>query len=339
MTSDSRSPDEIERDIEVERSRLARSINQLQEKFSMDSLIRDVGEGLRKQTGDISRSIGRTVGRNPAAAIMAGAGLAWLFLGKGISGAEPDTATGRVTGRATGPNGASPYRSLPGAHPTRDRQWMHDNWADHGDEDAEGAPAPSGALDTVRDMAASAGAKVSDAAAAIADTASDLRSRLTKGTEGMTEEARRRVVSARQAAYDAQEQLSATAHQAGEKASDFFDAQPLVTGALALAVGAAIGGLAPRTRMEDETFGAGSDALFAEAQAIWASEREKAEAVLSAAAQEAGQVVKDAAESVQDRVEGLREGARKSQGEVEKAARKVADAAMTEARKQDFTKP
>ena len=82
MTNDTRTADEIERDIEEERARMSGTINELQKKFSVEAIVSDLGAMFRGQ-GEVARSISQTIGRNPAAVALVGVGLAWLFLGQG----------------------------------------------------------------------------------------------------------------------------------------------------------------------------------------------------------------------------------------------------------------
>src|SRR5690606_2721174 len=95
-------------------------------------------------------------------------------------------------------------------------------------------------------------------------SAAELRHRISEGTEDLSSTARKRVIDARTRAYEAQLRAEHYAAHQRERASDFFEEQPLVAGALALAVGAAIGGLLPRTRREDSAIGSYRDQVFDE---------------------------------------------------------------------------
>ena len=132
-----------------------------------------------------------------------------------------------------------------------------------------------------------------DSANAANERAHVLRDRLSEGTENMTAEARERIVMARARAVDAWNAGGRYARQGGERASDMFDEHPMVAGALALAVGAAIGAALPRSRTEDAYLGEHSDALFNEAERIYVEERDKLSKVAKAATDEAGKVLKE----------------------------------------------
>lgn len=81
MTNDTRSPEEIERDIERERAGLTDTLDDLQDKFSVETIARQVTDQFREHGGDIGRSVSDAVKRNPVALALTGVGLAWLMMG------------------------------------------------------------------------------------------------------------------------------------------------------------------------------------------------------------------------------------------------------------------
>lgn len=96
MTTDTRTPDEIEHDIERERAALTHTIDDLQERFSFEGVVSQIGEQLRENGGEISRTVGRSVRENPLALAITGVGLAWLIFGKGSSAPSGYRANGRL---------------------------------------------------------------------------------------------------------------------------------------------------------------------------------------------------------------------------------------------------
>jgi hypothetical protein len=149
------------------------------------------------------------------------------------------------------------------------------------------------AADAVRD-------KVSQATSGISTAASDLTERLSQGLEDLSEAARERVVAARRKAYEARDSSRSVAERGRDSASDFFESQPLVVGGLALAFGAALGGVLPHSRIEDETMGASSDRLYAEAEELFKAEREKAMEAVRSAASEVKNEIGAAKDSIAD---------------------------------------
>ncbi|MEO6300576.1 MAG: hypothetical protein ABIO62_13220 [Paracoccaceae bacterium] len=331
MITENRTSDEIERDNVQERSRLAGSINDLQKKFSAQGIIRDLGEMFRDQGGELTRSMTRVVGRNPAAVALVGAGLAWLIIGQnrngeGAGGVSNDGSTG--TGTTSGPHRRK------GQFLSDEASWL----SDHGTQASaprSGADSPTDTMmSSIRQSAGAAAEAVSDTAGAVRDKAMDITTRLLSGTEGFSAEAKARVLSARQAAYDARLASEATFRRGKETANSIFEAQPIAVGALAVALGAAIGSALPHSQLEDNTLGESSDALFAEAQAIFREEQTKAVAVLKTAAGEAKAAIQDAGSDLVDRVTDGKSPGAMIVDRVADAATRIVDSAKSEAENQ-----
>ncbi len=88
MTNNTRSPEEIEREIERERAGLTSTLDDLQDKFSVETIARQFSDQFREHGGDIGRSVSDAVKRNPVALALTGAGLAWLMLGDKSGGSR-----------------------------------------------------------------------------------------------------------------------------------------------------------------------------------------------------------------------------------------------------------
>ncbi|MFN3846091.1 MAG: DUF3618 domain-containing protein, partial [Paracoccaceae bacterium] len=275
MTNDTRTSDDIERDIRDERAQMSSSIDSLQQKFSVDAIVTDIGSMFRGQGGDIGRAISQTVGRNPAAVAVVGVGLAWLFLGQnrerhddgdGTTRAHSsrlgrDRHSGRSRSRETGTTIGSGNQSLR----DRDQQWF-DTSPNSGGQRYRGPDfgddGRTGLTGRMQNAASAVGDAVSDAATSVSHAASDLTDRLSDGLDDLSEEARARVVAARRAAHEARLESGAAMEKGMNSATGFFDNQPLVVGALAVAFGAALGGILPHSKLEDDTLGDSSDRLF-----------------------------------------------------------------------------
>ena len=292
MTNDTRTPDEIERDIVDERAQMSSTFNELQKKFSVDTIVNDIGDMVRDQGGELGRMVSQTVGRNPAAVAVVGVGLAWLFLGGDRS--QSSNGAGRQS-RQPNRNG---YRSgmtrwenqswtQGGYASQRDPSWYGDDHASpnslsHGRDVARDGrntgevDASGGMIGRVRDAAGNLGHAISDAADGLGDTASDLTSRLSEGLEDLSDQARSRVLVARRAAHEARMSSEAMMKQGIRRASNVFEDQPLVVGALAMALGAAFGAMLPHSKFEDAAMGESRDRLFVEAEAVFREERDKA---------------------------------------------------------------
>ncbi len=412
MTNNTRSPDEIERDIERERAGLSSTLDDLQERFSIEGVARQLSDQFRDHGGEIGRSVSEAVKRNPVALAVTGAGLAWLmFGGNARSGDSYDRYDRREYDRRETdydrPRAGDVYRdrdravqsdpyaqrvtrsAYDGRHESARHQpipaWArgtteddHDSMtnraraaasrasdsvqsaaahtsdsvagaassASHGVSDAAtsvadtargvGSSVASGAR-SARDTAASAGHSVADGvrntASSTADSASALRDRLSEGTEALSEQARERVIAARARAMDAWHATERYSKQGRDRAADMFDEHPLVAGALALAVGAAIGASLPRSRTEDAYFGERSDALFEEAEHIYAEEKAKLGKVAQAAADEAKDIASEAKADADDKAPA-ENAAQAVADKAKESGQRVADAAKSEADKQ-----
>ncbi len=299
MTNDTRTSDDIERAIVDERAQMSDTLNNLQEKFSVNAILNDVGAMVRGQGADIGRAISDTVGRNPAAVVLVGVGLAWLFLGQNRrsgqrSGSDPWNA------KTLASNGLSD-----GPFADEDQFWYgYDRSARDGGSfdrvaDRRGA---AGVSDTVRSAASSVKDSVNDAATGVGQTVSDLTDRLSHGLDDLSDAAKTRVVAARRAAHDARLSTAAAMNRGSRAAVGLFDNQPLVVGALAVALGAALGGALPHSKIEDDAMGKSSDDLFAAAQSLYRDERAKAIAMAKTVASDATGEIKDMGADLADLV-------------------------------------
>ncbi|RKF12613.1 DUF3618 domain-containing protein [Roseovarius spongiae] len=386
MTNDNRSPEEIERDIKRERAGLSETLDDLQDKFSVETIARQVTDQFREHGGDIGRSVSTAVKSNPVALALTGVGIAWLMMGN-RSGDDPgrvpyrhshddldrdrsrDHATLDTREPASGPR-ARPVRPRPLYSGRYGSSHTAPDWARTRDEDDD-----AGIAQGARDAAANAGNRVADAASGLGEGARDagasvadkaksatasardagssalhsaqdmassasdraaaLRDRLARGTEDLTEEARQRVVRARERALEAREAAADYARRGSDRAVDIFEEQPLIAGALAVAFGAAVGAVLPRTRVEDEYFGEQSDQLIDEAERILAEEKEKIGKVAETVTEEAKQAARD----VKSQADEAAPGSSVEQAAADKvtsAGKRIADAAQSEAEKQDL---
>ncbi len=354
--SDTRTPDEIERDLEQNREGLQNTLAALQETFTPDAIFRSITDNVGRHGGDFGRSVADAAKGNPLALAATGIGLGWLMFGRGPSASQIEDGA-----RRTGESGGSLFG---GSQRDGTRMFGGGRSTAYG-EDADArigarGPVPEGSgpnwysesrgPGTGQRMRAglhNARSGASATAGRVRDRSSEMSRRLSEGTEHLGEDARERIVSARERAILASEQAGRGMRQGADRATDFFEEHPIVAGALAFAVGAAIAGSLPRSRYEDEHFGAESDRLYDEAEEIFAEERAKAERVAGAAMDEAksvGREVRDEAEAAtreaKDRADSETRGdksvADAAVDRTEEATRRVAEAAERQAEKEDL---
>jgi ElaB/YqjD/DUF883 family membrane-anchored ribosome-binding protein len=319
MSDARRDPDAIEREIERTRADLRATLADLDRQLSAERIVDRATDVLRSGGGRAAE----TMRHHPVAAGMIVAGLA-LFAG------------GSARGGAT----------------NRDRPADHD--PAHADYDPRIRPTSTGLAgdggppmaDFDERMAAAESAasrsrrkgdtEMSDPAIHPHDTSGthsgrDLRSRMRhsarslrdsigQGLDNLPDAAKKRVVSARLAALDAQANVERQMRHTADLAQKNAREHPLVLGMVAMGLGAVIGAALPRTSAENHTLGAHRDRLFDEADRVFREEMAKVRRVAEAAVEEGRSAVKDTLES--------------GPPTEDDPARRVADAAKSEAERQ-----
>ena len=355
MTDDTRTPEEIEREIEAERRDLSSNLEDLQDKFSVDALIAQVRAQFSEHGGDIGRTVAEQAKANPIPLALTAIGIGWLMLGSGRI--APKEAPRRAYDDDR--DRYSPARR-PRALPLYDDgpDWARDD--DDGDDWGQGRaiaqgggwsaakPAPGsptagygGSLVTpagASDMSGPSG----DDGPSMVDRAREAKDRMTRrlsqGTEDLSEEARTRIVEVRHRAVEMRRQSGRLAEQGADAAVDFYERQPLVVGAIALALGSAMAGALPRTRMEDDAMGGQSDALMAEAERLFQEEKAKLGRVAGSMADEARDAARDAKDEIDGKAPGSRTAAQAAADELGSKVDRVVDAGKSAARDEKLGK-
>jgi hypothetical protein len=217
--------------------------------------------------GDFIDELNEAIRQNPVPAVLIGAGLLWMFMGG---------AKNTVLGGAS----RSLFRGLAeGAQQT-------------------GAAASRGAREV--------GAKVADGASAIAETAGEAGSQAAgamRTAAGALGEAASQTASQgmqmAKSAYDAAGNMIAPIdHSMSKRGSEaykgfqqtlakMFDKQPLLLGAVGIAVGAGIAASLPASDLENRLMGDTSDSLKDKAQELWDETARRAESMAAKALEEA----------------------------------------------------
>ncbi len=374
MQNNHRSPNEIEHDIEQERAEIAGTVNELESRLSPDAILREIGRGFSEHGGDIGHAISQSVKQNPVALALTGAGLAWMVFGRSYTERSAIASDGRYSStrsyareshmgdddfNASAPSysrGAQPrFDSARQSYASRRDYRAREAWAradidddqdhDRGDDDswrerASGIAENAGSK--AREARNKVGEGLSKASHGAQRRAESLRQRLAEGTDNMNEAARERVVAARSRFIDARQRAEAATRSYAAKGTDtaaeFIDEHPLVAGAVAMALGAALAGSLPRTRGEDEYFGKQSDELYDDAERIFKEEYEKARKVAKAAGDEASEIAREKRDQADAGSPGTSSAVETAADEIRKAGDRVADRAQEEARRQDLGK-
>ena len=331
-----RSVSELEREVGEERARVSRTIDALQDRASLGNIVDQVAKAVGENGGEISRNLGRTLRDNPLPVILTGVGLAWLMASSGQPSRDRhaydpydddpyddldddlDDAP-RFRASAVDPSTSAEihrFAAEPGYEIGAD-----EGAADSGPGLRERAAASGSGL---RERAGGAFASARDAASGMTDAASDRLSDAGGAIAGAGDAARRQMRrgsrAVKHAGRDARRSLGRAGHGAQEGFDNLLEDQPLVLGALALALGAAVGGALPSSRTEDRMFGSQSDRLKQQGLDLAEAQTEKAVATAEAVADEAANI---ADETMADLDEALPEGGTL----VERAGQRVGEAA------------
>jgi ElaB/YqjD/DUF883 family membrane-anchored ribosome-binding protein len=259
MDPGDRSSAEIEREVEATRSGLHRTLEELRDRASPGQLFEQAVDYARSSGGaEMMRNLGQAVRDNPLPLLLVGAGVGWLMYSGGNRAG--------ISSRSHG------MRQLAPPMPAGARDQTH------------GGMETAGGASMTERMSGAAGS----AAGRVGDTAGKLRDSATGAASRAGETAGSAYRSAADAAGSAAESVSATAASAAERLSDagqgardrlgrlgddaregigwMLREQPLVLGAIGVAVGAAIGALLPGTEAEDRLMGETRDRLADQAR-------------------------------------------------------------------------
>jgi ElaB/YqjD/DUF883 family membrane-anchored ribosome-binding protein len=249
----SRSAAEIEREVEQTRAGLTNTLDELRERASPGQLFEQALDYARSSGGnEFVRNLGTSVRDNPLPLLLIGAGIGWLMM-----------SGGSRSGGTTSSMGASPSRSI-GTGSTRVR--VYGGGAESGDSlagrtsAAMGAARDSvaGAADRAIDKAGEAYRSVADAAGSATDSVRDAAGAVADSLRGAAESVTDRVMGSGQ---EVQARAGALGDEARQGVTWLMREQPLVLGAIGVALGAAVGALLPGTEAEDRLMGETRDAV------------------------------------------------------------------------------
>ncbi len=314
--STERTSADIQREIDADRERIGNRIDAIQERMSPGQLIDEVlayakGSG----GGEYVSNLGQAVKTNPIPVALMGVGLAWLMAKQGTS-AEPAPATATyprdyplypVEGpvRRLGPPetvGGSRYSHFSDNSGKRLKALTDEtgNRAGHFVDEAgktyRGFADASGKQ--IEHIADETGAALDKASGWASDTWSQIKETATSVSNKVSDTAASLSRSSSSAGSSAQEQVG----RLNDIILKQFRDQPLVGGALAFAVGAAIGAALPHTEQEDALLGDAADATK-EAVSAQASElADQGKEIASDAYDKAVAVASDIHDAARDRV-------------------------------------
>lgn len=272
---------ELEREVEASRAHLEGTVEALKDKMNVGDMVSEATRLIGDNGGaDIVQTLARQARANPMPVALIGVGLAWLISGRGAP-RLPFASDGRKGGRLDyerryGTIRDDEYRRTFGeavskgaSHPdyAAGRPGRGDAWPDNG---AAGRPAPSTTTRDTKTMSERAGEHDGKAGAAARrklhdaeESGSGVVSRISHAVSGAADAVTGAASSSADYAWRGGEQAYRGASFAGRRArrsfSEVLESEPLVIGAIGLAVGAAIGAMLPRTSVEDRYLGDARD--------------------------------------------------------------------------------
>lgn len=276
----------LAREAETRRSQVDQTLDQLKDRFSVGQIVDELSGYVREGQGaEMVSNLNRQVRDNPLALGLVGAGIAWLLLGQGARD-QGSRLKGRYDDWRDEDDTYDRARLSGGGYPVADGRphvvgsGPYAGAANAGStgpgyaSQARGAVSSTGS--SVAGAASSAGSSIADAARSAGSTVSSTASSTAAGIGGAAQAASETVTrglhDARDAAYEAGDSIYRGGAYAGEQAArlgrraqrsflDILQEEPLIVGAVAVAIGAAIGAALPSTRREDELFGSTRDQL------------------------------------------------------------------------------
>ncbi|NDW07804.1 DUF3618 domain-containing protein [Jiella pacifica] len=267
--------DRLEREAESHRANLDSTFDALRDRLSVGQIVDEVSGYLKEGQGaDTVKNLGRQVRDNPLALGLVGAGLAWLLLGDGARGKGQE-----MSDRYTRWREDREYDRFDEAFPPHDGDVTDDRSAPSRQYVGSSTTTSKGTGSTgpgigskVADAASSVGAAGSSAASSVSESAKTAGQSVSDAASSAGDAARRgfhdasdSVSHASSTAMHSARRTGRSAYRAGARAqrnvADLIHDEPLVFGAIALAIGAAVGALLPATRTEDEWMGETRDHL------------------------------------------------------------------------------
>lgn len=261
--------DDIERELQAERARLGDNLGKLRDRLTANALLEELSCTLRAHLGPLARGADQAIRDNPFAAALTAAGLAWLVFGRTP---RPIVRSGEILA-GTKYEALSRWEDEGGpVAPLKDPDL---NWISETDSLRAKASAALRRLDrNVRGKSTTAADAQAQRDRILKELARDANTAFRQGLETLPPEAQTRIATARETAYLAGQSL-------GRRAVATVEESPLLTGCLALGLGAALASVLPQSQIENQVLGAERDRLMKQADDLLRSEKARAADVLS----------------------------------------------------------
>lgn len=261
-----KNPADLEREADIARDAVAVTLHALERELSPSELVNRVIDSVKLNAGGFGENLVAQVRSNPVPALLTGVGVAWLMLSSRRAAAQDYGSESARAGAKISPDEGIDINE----EVSRE---LHDRW--------------SSAADTMHETASDASDAVGDAMSATVKAARTAAGTVRGAAGAVTDAASRTAAATRRATQGITRVSSGGAQRLTDGYSYLSREQPLVLGAVAMVVGAAIGALLPSTDAEDGWLGDVSD----EAKARLKSEAHGTTDDLQAAAMSAATAV------------------------------------------------
>ena len=324
-----RSVTELEREVDRERERVSATIDELQSRASVGSLVDQLVKAVGENGGEVSRNLGRSLRENPLAALLTGVGLAWLMAGSGAPRDEgrdweDSGSEDQPYGRDRLPVASTPSASTSGS--SAGGTWPNSEYPDRDTASGEG-----GLRERVADIAGRVGDEVSETVGGLRERASDLSHSAGAGLDQAGDAIREAGGAVRHRAGAARRRAAGTGRDMRHGLDTLIEDQPLVAGAIAMALGAAVGGALPRSRVEDRMFGEQSDRAMETVRTLAKDQGAKVQATASAVVDEALNIADEASAELGAKLPSGEEIVEAAESKVREAASRLREASGLEA--------
>jgi hypothetical protein len=337
MTYDNKSSAELEREVAAQRQRVESRIGEIKDRLSPGQLLDEALSYTKHGGAHFASNLGQQISANPLPAALVGVGLAWLISSTANGGSGHHASASFDRGHDE--DDYYPYARVAGSglrrvsHQADDTgQWWSEFETSSGQRyrakanefgeraghfTDEAGKMFSGFVDDagnrIRDFQDEAGNALTQMRGWADHNWRDLRHGLSSGLAGVGSAARGAASNVMSGTRHLGGSMQHQSDQLSRQIVNLFDQQPLVAGALAFAVGAAVGAALPHTAQEDEVLGEQADKLRSkatkEAGKLYEKGKEKAAEIYKDAATEAGKVYGDVKDKVADVANGQGGGA------------------------------
>jgi len=360
-TDDHKSAAQLEREVQAQRSRLENTIDEISERLSPGQLVDQVMEYAKSSGGaDFANNFGRSLRDNPMPVALLGVSLAWLMASQGRA---PATTTADVDYDGYNDENRS-YRDATRSYGSNSVTSSYGDDYDDDDGLSLARIAGNSLRRTgysthesghrLSDFVDESGRKFHAFTDAMGNRAGHFTDEAGNRVKGFTDEAGNQITHFMDEAgnrldeatgwaahtwHDARDQAKKLQRRAMSASNDMrrqaqgltdgllntFKDQPLVGGALAFAVGAALGGALPRTEQEDKVFGEAADSVKKEVSHV-------AGDLYTKGKDQVGQIYEQAGEKLGELQETGKETSHKALDDAQGAAESATDKARQEAK-------